>query len=309
MCDEGRFGFKYIHDDSRIKRPIVKDAVRVSLDAAKSPSNGNGKLASDLSYADPWIETLALTRRAIAKAIGKNASGFTALLSPMMTVEEAYLLANYLKSLNKSVRLAMGPVPEVGVDDVYPKDPKGKAVDAKDAKFIIRAEKAPNRRGVEMVLKHFEGKVISFNEVVNSRSQIEAIYIVGGYPPGWVTDKMMQLTESIGLVIVQDILTSGLTERADIVLAGGSFLEKDGCFINYKSLVQAVKPAIRSPGDARQDGRVLMELCERKGLYNARVLRQEIAAKIPSLAALAIGDLGENGISLATKSAPSMAMT
>ena len=43
-----------------------------------------------------------------------------------MTVEEAYLLASYLKSLAPKVTLAMGPVHIVGEDDKYPKDVHGR---------------------------------------------------------------------------------------------------------------------------------------------------------------------------------------
>ncbi len=45
----------------------------------------------------------------------------------MMSVEEAYLLASYLKSKDGRVRLVLGPVPVVGEDDCYPKGPHGES--------------------------------------------------------------------------------------------------------------------------------------------------------------------------------------
>src|SRR5690606_21587332 len=80
------------------------------------------------------------------------------VFSPWMTVEEAYLLAAFAKSLSPDVTLALLPTRIEGEDDTYPKDVHGKPVEP--VKFTIRAEKAPNRRGVEAVLKHFHGSVI-----------------------------------------------------------------------------------------------------------------------------------------------------
>lgn len=298
MCDEGRFGFKYIHDDNRLTRPTISDKVKALVpELVGTNGSANGKSTQDLSYADPWIDVLNATRRVIAKAATKNAKGFTAVLSAMMTVEEAYLLASYLKSVNKDIRLALGPVPDTGANDVYPKKPDGTAVSDDKARFVIQSEKAPNRKGVEAVLKHFEGKVIGFNEIAKLGS-FETVYIVGGYPPGWVTDSVMNLAKSAELVIVQDILSSPLSERADIVLASGSYLERDGTFVNFKGLAQAIRPTVRCPGDARADGRFLSELSERRGLFNAKLLRQEIAKAIPAFAPMSVGDLGSEGVVL-----------
>ena len=40
------------------------------------------------------------------------------MLSPFLTVEEAYLLASYLKELSPENVLAIGPVPTKGFDDL-----------------------------------------------------------------------------------------------------------------------------------------------------------------------------------------------
>ena len=41
---------------------------------------------------------------------------------------------------------------------------------------------------------------------------------------------------------------------------------------------------------------MLMELLERRGLFHAPTLRQELARTVPFFAALAVGDLGEQGV-------------
>ena len=99
-------------------------------------------------------------------------------------------------------------------------------------------------------------------------------------------------------MIVQDLFPSPLSDRADIVLPSGSFAERDGTYVNHSGLAQAANAAVRPPADTRSDGRILMELTERKGLYNAMAIRKEIGGVIRSLAALGVGDLGENGTKL-----------
>ena len=86
------------------------------------------------------------------------------VFSPFLTVEEAYLLASYLKGLSPANVLALGPVPTRGKGpDFQPDQTKGRTGDTSfvvPRPFTIHAEKCPNRRGVEAVLEHFEGKVI-----------------------------------------------------------------------------------------------------------------------------------------------------
>lgn len=121
---------------------------------------------------------LDVTRTKIKEAIKTDARGFVGVLSPFMTIEEAYLLASYLKQLDARVRLVLGPVPMVGTDDMYPKGPKGEAPEAGKVKFTIRAEKCPNRLGVEAVLRHFEGQVISVAQVAAKADATSWYFVV-----------------------------------------------------------------------------------------------------------------------------------
>ncbi len=291
MCDEGRFGFKYIHDETRLKYPRLKS---VSSSPASSGALGQ---ASDLSFADPWPTVLAEAKKRIQQAIQNDPSGFVAVLSPLMTVEEAYLLASYIKGIDPRTKLTLGPVPIVGSDDLYPKGPKGEPPAPGKVKFTIRAEKCPNRLGVEAVLRHFERSVIHADSL--GKSSASAWYVVGGYSSGWVTEKLNQAVGTPSLLIVQDIFPSPLSELADIVLAAGSFAERDGTYVNHAGLAQAAHASIRPPEEARADGRILMELAGRSGLFNAMALRKEIGNAIAELSAIAPGDLGEHGVRLA----------
>ena len=67
------------------------------------------------------------------------------VLSPHLTVEEAYLLAKYAARIDSQAAIVLGPVPVEGADETFKNG------------FTIRAEKCPNRRGVEAVVRHFMG--------------------------------------------------------------------------------------------------------------------------------------------------------
>jgi NADH-quinone oxidoreductase subunit G len=277
MCDEGRFGWKYLHSDQRLLLPEQRSG---------------GKVVSR-----DWDMVLPSVRAALVEAARR--SDIAAVLSPWMTLEEAYLLASYLKSLTPKVALAMGPVHTVGEDDKYPKDVHGRPMEP--TKFTIRAEKCPNRRGVELVLQHFAGVVMPMGDVLGraAAGDFAAMYLVGGDPQGWINDAQAAALEKVAAVVVQDVLPSPASCRAMFVLPGGSFAERDGTFVNHSGLAQEIRKAIRSPGEAKPDGRILWDLAERRGLFNPAALRREMAEQIEALRPLGEGSVGQNGIKLA----------
>ncbi len=280
MCDEGRFGFKYTNAAQRLNSPLAK--------------------AGDRHTHVMWDALLPRLRRELADAASRLGSGFAVVLSPFMTVEEAYLASLYFTGLSKDVKLVLGPVPVMGDDDKYPKGPHGESPAADKVKFTIRAEKCPNLRGVVPVIDHFQDDLVEWDDFVDQVKQgsVKAVYAIGGYPEAWVSPEEVAAFSKLELLVVQDILPSALTSIAKYVLPGGSFAEKEGTFVNHNLLAQGIKRAISGPGEARPDGRIFQELLDRRGLFHAPTLRGEIAQAIPYFAALARGDLGEFGIFL-----------
>ncbi len=282
MCDEGRLGYHYINSPERFFSPLVRR---------------EGKLLPM-----PYEEVLPALRRELSEAVTQDAASVVAVLSPFLTCEEAYLLARYFKGLSGAVRLALGPVPVVGQDDTYPKDRHGKPVEP--VKFTIRAEKCPNRRGVEEVLRHFQGEIIRFDDVAwwAGEGKLKVVYLAAGYPPrqpAWISDQHAETFGSkVPFLVVQDLMPSPISERAKYVIPAASFAEKDGTFVNHAGLAQAIHRAVRPPQECRTDGQVFLDLQQRRGLVHAPTLRAELAKEVPYFAALANGDLGEYGVRL-----------
>ncbi len=281
MCDDGRLGYHYVNSDRRLKQPHAR------RDGTLQPAG--------------WPEVLTAIRREFAEAARRDGSAVVGVLSPFLTCEEAYLLARFLKGLSGEVRLALGPVPVVGADDTYPKDHRGRP--AQPVKFTIRAEKCPNRRGVEEVLRHFQGDVMKFDDLLRDAEagKVQALYVAAGYPPrdwAWVAEEQGRALGKVPLLVVQDLFATPASDRAKYVLPAVTFAEKDGTFVNHAGLAQAVRWGATPPGECRSDGQVFLDLLERRGLAHAPTLRKELAAEVPYFAALASGEIGEYGVIL-----------
>lgn len=280
MCDEGRFGWKYVHSEQRLTTPVQRSRENV--------------------VSQNWDIVLPATRSALETTIKAAPKKFAALISPWATVEEASLLAKYLKGVSPDVTLALGTARRIGEDDRYPKNVHGQP--SEPTKFTIRAEKAPNRRGVESVLKHYQKAIVTQETIAQKvqRGELDGLYVLNGDPEAVFAPEFVSKAAALKLLIVQDLLSSPLTDAAHFVLAGAAWAEKDGTFVNHAGLAQAIHRGLRGPGDARPDGRILWELAGRKGLFHAATLRQELAGEIAEFAPLILGNLGEQGVMTGT---------
>jgi NADH-quinone oxidoreductase subunit G len=274
MCDEGRFGYHWVNSNDRIKRPLALKG---------------GQLT-----ATPWATILPELKQRFADAAKSKGKSVAAILSPFLTCEEAFLLAKYVKELSPNARLYLGPVPVIGDDDTYPKDRRGRPIEP--VKFTIRAEKCPNRRGVEAVLKKYQGEVLPFERAVQAagRGEITALWIAAGYPQGggyvgprpWLIEEQAAAFRKAALLVAQDVLPSLVSAKADYVLPAAAWAEKEGTFVNHAGLAQAIKKAAHAPGESRSEGQVFADLMGRRGLLHAGPVRAELAAAVPALAKL-----------------------
>ncbi|HVK18431.1 MAG TPA: molybdopterin-dependent oxidoreductase [Fimbriiglobus sp.] len=252
MCDEGRYGYHFVNSGERIVRPTMA-----------------GQRAT-------WHDLLPKLKADLAAA-----SGLVGVLSPFLTVEEAYLYATALKAISPDAKLVLGPVPVVGEDDKYPKDVRGNPVEP--TRFTIRAEKCPNRRGVEAVLKHFEGHVVPVEEAPRT----EAVFFAGGYPNAeWTVPAVGASGKPPVLLVVQHLFPSPLTEAAKYVLPATAGYEKDGTYVNHAGLAQSFGRAVRPPTEVRGELQIAYDLLGRKGLAQAATIRKELAGVVAEFAGL-----------------------
>ncbi|HMC67071.1 MAG TPA: molybdopterin-dependent oxidoreductase, partial [Gemmataceae bacterium] len=301
--DEGRFGYHYINGRDRIRRPLIRSPETISPATITGAASSGIQVQHARLIPTTWENLLPELRANLAEAARRHGPAVAGVLSPFLTCEEAFLLAKYLKGLSGEVHLALGPVPTVGEDDTYPKDRRGRPVQA--VKFTIHAEKCPNRRGVEEILRHFQGKVIGFDDIVHSAKEgrLQAVYLAAAYPPrqpAWISEEQAAAFEQVPLVILQDLFESPISRFAHYVIPAASFAEKDGTFVNHQGLAQAIHRAIRPPQECRTDGQAFLDLAQRRGLVHAPTLRAELAREVPYFEPLSSGELGEYGVLLQT---------
>ena len=78
-----------------------------------------------------WDVVLPAVRKAVEAEVSRRPHAVAAIISPWATVEEAYLLASYLKGQSEHVSLALGPVRTVG-EDRYAVQVVGKKIEVRN---------------------------------------------------------------------------------------------------------------------------------------------------------------------------------
>jgi len=238
ITDEVRYGWKHVHSEARLGTPLRKQfGVQVESD---------------------WERAAGDAAAGIKKAVaaGKNAA---VLVSPMLSCEEAYLLGEMAYAFDHSAVTGVGAIPMKGQDKTFPA--------GKDDGYRMYAEKCPNSRGVKRVLgavsrkRGAGGGVLGYEQFVAKvkGGNIGAVVLTGNYPTEWATDEVLRALEG-KFVVVIDTLASRLTERADVVLPGATWLEKAGTFQNARDMLQAFEAAISCVGQSRPEGQIARDL-------------------------------------------------
>jgi NADH-quinone oxidoreductase subunit G len=208
-------------------------------------------------------------------------------LSPHLTVEEAYLLAKYVKGIDPQAVLALGPVPVQGNDEKFPSG------------FVIHAEKCPNRRGVEKIVARLGGGLLNWGDFLGrlESDSFGAVWVTGGYKTDWNDAATADKFAGAGCLIVQDCFSSPLYERADYQLPGAAFAERAGSYVNFNDRFQSFTWAVRPPQGVKVEGQLYWQLLSRPGLYSPRQALDDLAREIAYFAP-AIGDIPDAGVDL-----------
>ena len=248
MCDEGRFGWKYVNSPERLNAPSVRR---------------DGKPA-----AARWEELPGLVR-----SVFEGVADAAFVFSPFLACEEAWLLVKFARTVSPNAKLVLGFLPTSGRDENFKKG------------FTIKAEKAPNRRGVERVLKD-AGEMMDFARFAQlaDGGRIHAAYISGGYPTAEMIEAGVGEMSKIPGLVVHDLFPSRVSAAASIVIPSAAWTEREGSFVNCDGILQAFERAVRPIAGVKADGQFLYELAGESGLYRAKKVREKMAATMPEFA-------------------------
>ena len=247
ITDEVRYGWKFVHDENRLRLPALRG--EDPYDMIEAP------VAYDAAY-EKAVEGFSQAR------------GIAALLSPMLSCEDAYLLAKMILEHEPDTMLAVGPVPHDGQDKTFP------------GGFTMYAEKAPNARGVKRVLAGF-GKVLDFESFLEQIGNFNTLLITGNYPSDWVTPDLVSACTGKFTVVI-DTLPTKLAASADVLIPGATWIEKAGTFENVNNRLQAFERAIDPIDYGKSEAQIALDLMalkvgETPRVYNAKSVHQEMA--------------------------------
>jgi len=211
ISDEIRYGWKFAHSDDRLRSP------------ARQQYNVQVECGWDRAYGD--------ARDGLQKVVNEKGPGSLALMvSPMLSCEEAYLLASFLRGLDQQALLAVGPVPIEGQDKTFP------------GGYTVYSEKCPNSRGVRSALDDFDGQVLDYQALLDQlndkQSNIGGVVLTGNYPAAWPSNDLAKAVNKRFLLMI-DTLANSLSARADVLLPGATWAEKSGTFENANNLLQS----------------------------------------------------------------------
>ncbi|MDP2938931.1 MAG: formate dehydrogenase subunit alpha [Candidatus Omnitrophota bacterium] len=139
----------------------------------------------------------------------------------------------------------------------------------------------------DMMLKAIEGSLKCF-------------YIIGEDQLRTDPDTHMieRALDSLEFLVIQEIFLSETAKKADVVLPGASFAEKEGTFTCAERRFQRVRPAIE-PISGKTDADIIAELSRRLGYdmeSGPKKVCDEMASLTPLFAGVSFERLEENGL-------------
>jgi len=264
MCDIGRFDFRWVEGDTRLRKPLVRQGAALATVG--------------------WHDAQPRVREALQAAGAADPMSVRFLVSAHAATEELFVLKDLVEGLQ-------GPegVRAVGVS--WKHNPKTQPA---GTQFVVPPTDAPNVNGArDLGFSTGAGNgsaadVSALRQAVEA-GQVRVLYVLDPGPDslgdtGWIVNARQQGT--LATLIVQGVVSTALTAAADIVLPGAAWVEKDALFTNDGGMVQGASRTISPPGEAKEDWQILADVGRALGLslgyQTSGDVRKAIAAALPS---------------------------
>lgn len=263
-CDEGRLNYKFVNSD-RLHTPFIRregEVIECSVQEAVSD-----------------LRTL-LGFKPAGPIDGSEPKKAVVLLSATATLEEMFLFQRLAKECLKAPVFVARHIP-----------------DGEDDRLLRRADKHPNAKGAELLGLR----------VVDLQSGADASAITNALGPGSIlltvgfnthVEALARVVGQAGKVIALSGCRSSLTEKADLVIPGLTFAEKDGLIANFEAHVQQLRPAIDAKGEPewRVADAMIASLRGAKRHESIAHVRKAIMDGVPAFAGIDLVKLGPTGV-------------
>lgn len=265
-CDEGRLNYKFVNEN-RIEQPLIR-------------RDGS-------TWEATREEARAEVRRLLGFAASGKAEGSAAkamvLASATCTVEEMYQLKKLAAGLGAPMYVARHV--SDGVDD----------------SLLRRADRHPNVKGAELLgLTVVDLKGDDDSPIGDLGG--DTVLIAVGFNTH-VTPAIETAMGKAAKVIALSACVTSLSERADVVIPGLTFAEKDGLVVNFEGHLQRLRPAMDARG--RSEWIILEDLMAsldgEEAVEFISALRKGIAATEDAFAGVELDRIGAMGVRLSAQ--------
>ncbi|PYV92542.1 MAG: NADH-quinone oxidoreductase subunit G [Acidobacteria bacterium] len=269
ICDEGRYGYKFIDDPSRISLARVKEKgefLVLTLDQVI------GRAGEKL-------------REALEK-VGRDS--VVVVASPRLTNEDLFVIRKFFGE-------------DLGLSQIDFRVPDQNLASGDD--FLLRADRNPNSRGAEAVLLDENGfDLTQLLSMENSRKlQLLCLFeqdLTKTLGEAWAK-KFLQQFEYVIYVGSNENETSVLSH---LTLPSATYAETEGTFTNFEGRVQKINQAVEPLGDSLPTWQIVSKLAcalgYRYNYENAEEVFGELAERVVEFQDLAYEKIGDSGVEI-----------
>jgi NADH-quinone oxidoreductase subunit G len=268
ICDAGRYGFRWIDDDSRLVSPLRRDGGR--------------------QVETTWDDALAALAGALTRSRPEEIG---ILASPQMANEDLFLLTRLADHLG--VR---------GVDYRVPPKTAGD-----EDNFLIRADKNPNSRGAELCgLGPGPGGLDTrgiLKAAAERRIKLLWIFQHDLLQSAWAEADVRAALDGAETLVFQGPAANDTSARAHLVLPSAAYAEREGTFTNFEGRVQRFRTAVDPLGEALPDWEMLERLGRALGATGAAFAAERaeqifaaLAGTVAAFAGMTYRALGDAGL-------------
>jgi len=250
LCDAGRLSYRTLNVD------------RVSTAAV-----GRGDDRREVSTAE------ALARATVQLKAMAGTAELAVLVSPACSNEDLLAGLTFAKDALGVRSLYVGGRPDGAAD-----------------KLLMRADKNPNRRGLEWIAAALGLGLRPFADLVSAidAGRVKALYALGGEVPVPASEAAAALGK-VEFVVLQATNLSPVTAGVDVLLPAAVHVEDEGTFTQAEGITQRVRRAYPPRAGVQSHWKWAVDIMREFGfpvtLASAREVFQEIAPKVPELAA------------------------
>ncbi len=265
-CDEGRLNYKFVNSD-RLERPFLR--------------RGSEVFECSLQEAIAELRKLVGLKPA-GPADAPAAKKSVVLLSATATLEEMFLFQRLAKEFLNAPIYAVRHLPN-SIDD----------------HLLRRADRHPNATGAQMLgipVLNLQTGGGDTGDAVTTALGLDGVLITVGFNTD--VKALEGIVAKTKTVVALAGCKNALTERADLVIPGLTFADKDGLVVNFEGHVQQLRPAINPMAETewRIVDSLLASLSGTQTHEFVTHIRKSMEESVPAFAGLNLTKLGPTGV-------------